>query len=490
MDTAAPGAAPPAPPMHSTPIHTIAKQSRTASQTTYTTLNQRNAALQSVKASLLHSREAILLANKSDVAREEKKGTCSPQLMKRLVLNEAKFNGLITGIDQVIALPDPTGQVSLARELDQGLNLYRVSCPIGVLCVIFEARPDAAVQIASLAIKSANSVILKGGSEAIESNRVLIQAIRAGLEQAKTVPVDAVQLVATRQDIAELLQLDEYIDLVIPRGSNALVKHIKANTKIPVMGHADGICAVYIDHEADPVKAVNIAVDSKINYPAACNACETVLVHRACLTTVLPELGRAMASKGVTMHADDSCLPHLPTTCTVPATAEDWTREYLCLEVAIKCVETMEEAIQHINRHGSGHTDCIVTENTQSAETFMQRIDSAGVYHNASTRFADGFRYGFGAEVGVSTNRIHARGPVGLEGLTTYKYRMYGSGQCCHEFGGASGKKYTHKDLNMELPDRTHNDVPPSEEKKEDASVVGEGDNSAMDQMWVPGRGC
>ena len=405
-----------------TNIRELARLSRVASRNSYATVDQRNAALLAVKDALLANKDAILEANCTDVEREVKKGTCSEAMMKRLVLSDAKFDGLITGIEGVLNLPDPNGIVSLARELDEGLELYRVTCPIGVLCVIFEARPDAAVQIASLAIKSANSVILKGGSEAIESNRILVHAIRQGLQNAgSAVPVDAVQLVATRQDVAELLDLDEYIDLVIPRGSNALVKHIKANTKIPVMGHADGICSVYIDSEADPEKAIKIAVDSKINYPAACNAAETLLVHRACLSTLLPRIGAAMSSANVTMHADSECIEYLPAKNTVTSKDEDWNTEWLSLNISIKCVNSVEEAMEHINIHGSGHTDCIITENHHTAEIFMQRIDSAGVYHNASTRFADGFRYGFGAEVGVSTNRIHAHGPVGLEGLTTYK---------------------------------------------------------------------
>jgi glutamate-5-semialdehyde dehydrogenase len=434
-------------------IRDLARLSRVASRNSYATVEQRNAALTSVKASLLQNKDVILAANRADLEREQKNGTCSEALMKRLVLDDAKFDSLVAGIDGVLSLPDPNGVVSMARELEPGLELYRVSCPIGVLCVIFEARPDAAVQIASLAIKSANSVILKGGSEAYESNQVLVRVIREGLENAGTsVPVDAVQLVATRQDIAELLELDEYIDLVIPRGSNALVKHIKTNTKIPVMGHADGICSVYIDTSADPSIAVNVAVDSKINYPAACNAAETLLIHRDCLDIVLPKIGVAMEVAGVTMHADVACLSRLPANCSVPAKEEDYRTEWLSMDITVKCVDGVEEAIRHVNEHGSGHTDCIVTENAAMAEMYMQRIDSAGVYHNASTRFADGFRYGFGAEVGVSTNRIHARGPVGLEGLTTYKYRMYGSGQKCSDFGSDGKREYTHRDLQFQLP--------------------------------------
>jgi glutamate-5-semialdehyde dehydrogenase len=432
--------------------------------------NARNAALLSVKTSLASHRDDILAANARDVARETRRGTCSAALMKRLVLGGAKFDALLAGIDGVLALPDPLRRVSMARRLDAGLDLYRVSCPIGVLCVIFEARPDAAVQIAALAIKSANAVILKGGSEAVESNAALVAAIQEGLRAGGELPVESVQLVATRQDVHALLALDEYIDLVIPRGSNALVKNIKASTKIPVMGHADGICSVYVDADADLEKAVPLVVDAKTNYPAACNSTETLLVHADVADEVLPRIAAALARAGVTkMHADEMCLPLLRAglegsaagagagagaAVVVAATEEDWRTEWLSLEISVKCVANMREAVAHINKFGSGHTDAILTESNETAEFFMRAVDSAGVYHNASTRFADGFRYGFGAEVGVSTNRIHARGPVGLEGLTTYKYRLYGNGQGAGDYGSAAdGKRaYLHSDLPATLP--------------------------------------
>ena len=444
------------------PCTVVARASRQASREMHSTLESRNAALRAVQEALISKKDEILAANQRDVEREVKRGRCSEALMKRLVLSEKKFDGLISGIDGVLSLPDPLQHVSMAKRLDEGLDLYRVSCPIGVLCVIFEARPDAAVQIASLAIKSANAVILKGGSEAIESNTVIVETIQEGLRKSGELPVESVQLVATRQDVHALLALDEYIDLVIPRGSNELVKKIKASTKIPVMGHADGICSVYVDVDADLDKVVPLVVDAKTNYPAACNSTETLLVHASVADKILPQLGAALAKAGVTrMHADSVCMPLLRAGAeavgsseVVAATDEDWRTEWLCLEISVKCVKSVREAVAHINRYGSGHTDAIVTESKETAEYFMSAVDSAGVYHNASTRFADGFRYGFGAEVGVSTNRIHARGPVGLEGLTTYKYRLYGSGQAVSDYGSASeGKRvYLHTDLSNSLP--------------------------------------
>ncbi len=327
--------------------------------------------------------------------------------------------------------------------------MYRVSCPIGVLCIIFESRPEAAVQISSLAIKSANAVILKGGKEALESNKALVGCFQRGLKKAG-LPEDAVQLVSTREDIAALLKLDQYIDLVIPRGSNALVKGVMESTKIPVMGHADGICACYVDKSADLAKAVRVVVDSKTQYVAACNTTETLLIHESIVETALPVLGKALAEAGVKMHADADLVPYLPAENTVAATDADFRTEYLGLEIAIKAVSSVEAAIEHINTHGSHHTDCIVTEDGAAAELFLEGVGSAGCYHNCSTRFADGFRYGFGAEVGVSTNRIHARGPVGLEGLVTYKYRMHGDGHIVAEYGNSKGmKQYTHKTFRL-----------------------------------------
>lgn len=368
--------------------------------------------------------------------------------LQRLNLEGAKFDTLLAGLSDVKGLRDPINQVTLARELDgDGLKLYQVTCPIGVICVIFEARPEAVVQIASLAIKSANAVVLKGGKEAAHSNAVLVEALRAALETAG-LPADAVQLVETREAVHELLSLDEYLDLVIPRGSNALVKAVKEATRVPVLGHADGKCSVYVDPSADEAKAVHVVVDSKINYCAACNAAEVLLVHKDVVATLLPAIGKALVAADVKLRADDVCLPHLPAEATTAAGADDFDTEFLSLTMAVKAVDNLEAAVDHINAHGSHHTDAIVTEDAAAAEYFFQNVDSAGVYHNASTRFADGFRYGLGAEVGVSTNRVHARGPVGLEGLVIYKYRIYGSGQGAGDYGVGDGKKpFKHADL-------------------------------------------
>lgn len=364
--------------------------------------------------------------------------THSVPAFQRLNLEGAKFDTLLAGLQDVQKLPDPVNQVTEARELDDGLRLFRVTCPIGVICVIFESRPEAVVQIASLAIKSANAVILKGGKEAAYSNPALVAVLRASLASAG-LPEDAVQLVATREEVRELLSLDEYIDLVIPRGSNALVKSIKENTRIPVLGHADGICHMYLDASADVEKAVHVAVDAKTHYPAACNAIETLLVHKDAVESVLPAVGAALAKAGVALRADATCLPHLPEEATTAATDADFGHEFLSLTLAVRAVSDVAEAVDFINTHGSHHTDAVVCEKPEVASFFLANVDSAGVYHNASTRFADGFRYGLGAEVGISTNRVHARGPVGLEGLTIYKYRLYGSGQGAGDFGVGEG---------------------------------------------------
>jgi len=355
-----------------------------------------------------------------------------------LNISGAKFDNLITGIDDIIKLPDPIGVVTYANKVADGLNLYRQTCPIGVLLIIFEARPDAAVQIAGLAMKSGNALLLKGGKEAQHSNAALVSAMAAALEEVG-LPPNCIQGVSTRTEIGELLKQDRYIDLVIPRGSNELVRSIKDASRIPVLGHADGICAVYVHEDADLEKAVKIVVDSKTNYCAACNSMETLLVNEKVVSKFLPMLATGLSTKDdVHYKADQICLPFLPPDKTEPATEADFNEEFMCHTMAVKSVDTLEAAIEHINEHSSGHTESIVTEDAQAAETFMSRIDSAGVYHNASTRFADGFRYGFGAEVGISTNRIHARGPVGLEGLTIHKYRLYGNGHTAAGFGGDS----------------------------------------------------
>jgi glutamate-5-semialdehyde dehydrogenase len=418
----------------------------------------RDRALGEVRAALVRRREEICRANRADQERAAvlvQSGRLSPALAKRLDLEGEKFDAVLNGIDDLIRLPDPVGRIDYARRLDHGLDLYRVTCPIGVIAVIFEARPDAAVQISSLTLKSANAVILKGGSEADETNRVLVAAIREGIAAVPGVPRDAVQLVSTREEVRALLALDRHIDLVIPRGSNELVRSIQAATRIPVLGHADGICAVYVDRAADPGKAAAVVVDAKTQYPAVCNAVETLLIHRQALPSIFPELARRLAAAKVEIRADAEALAFAPG--ARPAAEEDYRTEFLDLVLAVKTVGSVEEAVDHINNHGSHHTDAIVTEDVDAAEYFLSRVDSAGVVHNASTRFADGFRYGLGAEVGISTQKIHARGPVGLEGLVLYKYRLYGSGQGVGAYGPGR-KPFLHQPIAPRLPDRGHGD--------------------------------
>jgi glutamate-5-semialdehyde dehydrogenase len=409
----------------------------------------KNGALSAVRDALVRRRETILEANRQDMdaaARLVEAGEMTEAMRKRLDLSGTKFDGMLAGIDDLLKLPDPVGNVDYAVRLDQGLELYRVSAPLGVIGVIFEARPEAAVQISTLTLKSSNAVILKGGREADRSNRALVQAMREGI-RAAGVPPDAVQLIATRQEVQAMLDLDHLIDLIIPRGSNELVRAIQSGTRIPVLGHADGICSVYVDREAELAKAVSVVLDAKTQYPAVCNAAETLLVHRDALSTVLPELGRRLTEAGVELRADAESLPHL--SAAAPATEEDFRTEFLDLVLAVKTVGSVEEAVDHVNSHGSHHTDAIVTESEEAASYFLARTDSAGVFHNASTRFADGFRYGLGAEVGVSTNKTHARGPVGLEGLVIYKYKLLGNGQGVVDYG--PGKKpFLHEAIEIE----------------------------------------
>jgi glutamate-5-semialdehyde dehydrogenase len=346
----------------------------------------------------------------------------------------------------------------MATKLDNGLDLYRLTCPIGVLLVIFEARPEVIANITALALKSGNAAILKGGKESTASFAAIANVVSRALATTK-IPSGAIQLVQTREDVSALLDQDQYIDLVIPRGGNDLVRYIKENTKIPVMGHADGLCAIYVHPDADAAKAVKVVVDAKTDYPAACNACETLLVHQGAATTLLPKIASALLEAGVSLRCDSlskaalqgSDLDSAKKLILQDSTEEDYNTEFLELTVAVKVVSGLDEAVEHINQHGSGHTDAILTESKETAESFMNRIDSAGVFWNASTRFADGFRYGFGTEVGISTNKIHARGPVGLEGLTIHKYQLRGNGQGASDYG-AGKKAYLHtkiEDINI-----------------------------------------
>lgn len=388
---------------------------------------------------LLSERSAVLEANATDGDAARTSGL-GESLYKRLLLNEQKLQVMVDSLRSVAALRDPVGEVLLRRELDDGLELGQVRVPIGVVGVIFESRPDALVQIASLAIKSGNAVILKGGSEAKETNRLLHSFFVRALSEIDPAFDGAVALVESREEIGSVLTMDGQIDLMIPRGSSELVRYIQDNTRIPVLGHADGLCHLYVDESADPEMAVRLTVDSKTQYPAVCNAVETLLVHEK-RTDLLPDIARALG--GVELRGCTETQRHIE---VAPADESDWTAEYNDLVLAIRVIPSLDAAVDHINRYGSHHTDAIVTADRARAEQFLSRVDSSSVLWNASTRFADGFRYGLGAEVGISTGKVHARGPVGLEGLTTTKYRVIGEGHIVADYAGGA-RKFTHRDL-------------------------------------------
>lgn len=401
----------------------------------------RNEALWTMVSALEKHQKEIITANEADC--REAEGVISKALYARLKLGTEKLKSAIEGVAEVAKLADPLGKVSLKRELDTGLVLERISCPLGVLGVIFEARPEALIQITSLAIKSGNGVILKGGKEALQTCTTLVKIIKDALRET-TVNPEVIQLLTTRDEIKELLTLDDYVDLIIPRGSKEFVRYVQENSKIPVLGHADGICHLFIDEDADLSQGITITVDSKTQYPAACNAIETLLIHRQIAKEFLPSIAEALKEKGVELRGDETTQQIID--CH-PATEEDWQTEYSDLILAIKVVDNLTDAINHINYYGSKHTDSIVTNNLQNAEIFLNQVDSAGVYHNCSTRFADGFRYGFGAEVGISTQKMPPRGPVGLEGLVTYKYKLRGNGQIAATYSGDNAKPFTHQNL-------------------------------------------
>ncbi len=402
---------------------------------------QRAAALQAMADALDEKAAAIVAANREDLERSAAEGL-APALMARLKLDATKLAGAIDGVRKVAALEDPLGRRQLHRELDQGLVLERITVPLGVVGVIFEARPDAVVQIASLAIRSGNGAILKGGSEARCTNEAVMEALKHGL-RSSAVSADALTLLTTRQESLALLRLDGLVDLIIPRGSNELVRFIQDNTRIPVLGHADGICHLYVDAAADVGQALRVAIDSKTQYPAACNAIETLLVHEAIAPAFLAEAVPAFRDAGVTLRGDAASQS---LGVEAAATEEDWRTEYLDLVLAVRVVPDMPAAMDHIRRFGSRHTEAIVTRDAAVADRFLAAVDSAGVYHNCSTRFADGFRYGFGAEVGISTQTLPPRGPVGLEGLVTYRYRLRGDGHIAADFSSGA-RQFSHSDL-------------------------------------------
>lgn len=401
----------------------------------------RNQALAAVADALLEKQAEIFEANRQDMERAAAEGIPVP-VQKRLKFDEGKLRDVVAGIRDLIRLPDPLFRTQLARELDEGLTLYRETCPIGVIGVIFEARPDALVQISALCIKSGNCVILKGGSEAMLTNRILFETIYEAVTAAG-LPEHCMLQLEARSEISELLSCHESVDLLIPRGSNAFVQYIMNNTKIPVMGHADGICHIYVDKAADVEKAIPIILDAKTQYVSACNTVETLLVHQDIARKLMPGLQAAFQEKKVRMRGTQAIRDIVD--CEEATEADD-RREYLDYIISAKTVKDIREAVDHINRNGSHHTDCIITEDRAAAEEFMRLVDSAGVYQNCSTRFADGYRYGFGAEVGISTGKIHARGPVGLEGLVSYKYKLFGDGHIVGDY--SSGVKHFHfKDL-------------------------------------------
>lgn len=415
-------------------IITQAKAAKNASLKMYSLdTNAKNNALKAIAAALIENKEAIIEANLKDIQEAEKTNLAMP-LRKRLLFDSKKLENSVKGILSLVSIEDPVGKTLLSTRLDDGLSLYRVSCPIGVIGIIFESRPDALVQIASLCLKTGNAVFLKGGSEAAHSNRILASVIEEATVRSG-IPKGWISLLESRSEVAKMLALDEYIDLLIPRGSNAFVRYIMDNSRIPVLGHADGVCHVYIHEKADPSMAVRIVVDSKTQYVAVCNAAETLLIDESIAGKMLPLLASALKDKDVELFGCEKTKKILSVD-----KVEEWHKEYLDYQMSIRIVSGMDEAIEHINRYGSGHTDAIVTADASAAEKFMNSVDSGNVFWNCSTRFSDGFVYGFGAEVGVSTSKIHARGPVGLEGLVTYKYKLMGSGQVLDDY--ASDRKH------------------------------------------------
>lgn len=410
----------------------IAKNAKTASlKIAELNTDIKNQALNKIADAFEQNKTEIFEANKQDLKEAEalvENGEISKSTFNRLKLDDNKMRDMIQGVRDIANLEDPIGKKLLERELDSGLILTKVSCPIGVLGIIFEARPDVISQISSLAIKSSNAVILKGGKESKNTNKKILEVINSALNTVEGFPHNVIQQVFNREDVAEMLKCDQYINLIIPRGGNNLVKFIKENTKIPVLGHANGVCHIFVDKSADIEMASKVVTDAKTQYPSACNAVETLLIHKD-----FAKANDLLAS----LQLSEIKLVKNP---------ESWDIEYGDKILSYKFVNSVEEAIEHINTYGSGHTDSIITKDTQNAEKFMNNVDSAGVYFNASTRFADGFRYGFGAEVGISTNKTHARGPVGLEGLTIYKYKLVGNGHIVDDY--AKGiKQFHHKNI-------------------------------------------
>ncbi len=443
-------------------VHDIAAECKLASATLAgLSSSERDRVLAEIANEINYHTVPILEANRRDLADAEqliKKGELTDAALKRLKLDNAKVDDIVSGIRQVAGQPDPIGHVTLERELDDGLVLYRVACPIGLVAVIFESRPDALPQIVSLCLKSGNAVILKGGKEAEHSNQALFDCVQRALKKVK-LPQASVAMIQTREHVGELLKAEGLIDLIVPRGSNSLVKHIQDNTRIPVLGHADGVCHLYVESDANLKNAVRLAVDAKAQYPAACNAIETLLVHESVAEAYLPDAAAGLYAAGVELRCDEASMSilkkaqgethkeALSEARIISADENDWLTEYGELIISIRVVKDLDAAIKHINRFGSHHTETIVTESKEKFERFFKEVDSAGIFLNASTRFADGFRYGFGAEVGISTGKLHPRGPVGAEGMVSYKYKLTGGGHIVADYVGEKGKKFKHKTI-------------------------------------------
>ncbi|KAA1103422.1 hypothetical protein PGT21_017583 [Puccinia graminis f. sp. tritici] len=431
--------------------------------------NKKTEGLERLKRALVERKEEILRANDLDVQAAEglvKEGKLSESIVNRLNLRSSsdKFDSIVDGIEAVIKLEDPTGKIQSVTKLDEGLELYKVSCPIGVLLIIFEARPEVLVNIAALAVKSGNAAILKGGKESNKTQEVLTRIINEALSSC--LPANLIQTVSSRSDINELLEQNQFIDLVIPRGSKELVQFIQNHTKIPVLGHADGLCNIYIDQDADPQKVIRCVLDAKTTYPAACNSVETLLVHRSWLGDSFTELVLSLLNEKVTLKLDQASLDVLKSSGKVTnhllfwsncslAREEDFKTEWLSLTLSIKTVDDLTAAIEHINQYSSHHTDSILTESSSHGSRFCRAVNSASVYVNCSTRFADGFRYGFGTEIGISTSKIHSRGPVGLDGLVIYKWMMFGSGDRAHitaDYGQGKPRQFLHSNVPVDQP--------------------------------------
>jgi len=431
-------------------VASIAHRARVASRAlAKLSLDARNEVLLAAAKAIEDGGKRILDANARDCAAAEPDvvaGRMSSAMFARLRVTEHGVAQMAAQIREVARLADPLGRRLAATELDDGLVLYRESCPLGVIGVIFESRPDVVPQLASLALKSGNAAVMKGGSEAASTNETLVSIWHECLAKFPAVPLDSITLLQSRADVMELLAQHRDVDLIIPRGSYELVHFIMKHSRIPVLGHGEGICHVYVDRAADIKKAIDVTYDSKVQYPAVCNAAETLLVHEAIAPQFLPKIVAKLKQAGVEIRGDLKTRVLLPGESIVPATEQDWATEYGDLILSIKVVADLDEAIEHVNSWGSHHTDAIVTEDPDAARRFLNEVDSAGVFHNASTRFADGYRYGFGAEVGISTSKLHARGPMGLEGLTTYKYKLYGHGHTVAEYAKGE-RKFTHRQL-------------------------------------------